>query len=100
RSERKKAQLDYEQSLRKQRLGYLRKLLDQGRITQLEFITIQQKGIFIGMCELALRESWGRPSSINRNGLGSDQWVYGTDLGNRKYAYVEDGKVTNWQATE
>lgn len=94
------AQREYEESQQKQRFDYLYRLLQQGKITQLELITIQQKGIFIGMSEFALRESWGKPSSINRSGIGGDQWVYSIGPVKMNYAYVEDGKVTNWQTTE
>ncbi|AQT58705.1 DUF4124 domain-containing protein [Cellvibrio sp. PSBB023] len=92
---------DYRATQRAERFTHLKTLLDSGKITQLEFITIQQKGIFIGMSELALQESWGKPSSINKSGVGSDQWVYNIgSTAKANYAYVENGKVTNWQTTE
>lgn len=96
----KKELEDYRAAQRAERFTHLKTLLDSGKITQLEFITIQQKGIFIGMSELALRESWGKPSSINKSGVGSDQWVYNIGSVKMNYAYVENGKVTNWQTTE
>jgi hypothetical protein len=96
----KKELVEYRQNQQTARLVRLKGLLDKGQITQLEYITIQQKGIFVGMSELALRESWGSPSSINKGGIGGDQWVYNIGAVKMNYAYVENGKVTNWQTTE
>lgn len=95
-----KKELDnYRENQKASRFTHLKTLLESGKITQLEFITIQQKGIFIGMSELALRESWGNPSSINKSGIGGDQWVYSVGATKANYAYVEQGKVTNWQTS-
>lgn len=96
-----KKELDeYRENKRAAEIAQLKNLLEQGKITQLEYITIQQKGIFIGMSQLALELSWGKPSFINKSGVGSDQWVYNIGAVKSNYAYLENGKVNNWQTAE
>lgn len=91
---------EYRENKRAAKIARLKSLLEKGEITQLEYITIQQKGIFIGMSQLALELSWGKPSTINRAGVGSDQWVYSLGAAKSNYAYVDGRKVTNWQVSE
>ncbi len=64
--------------------------------TEREIEAINNRKIYIGMSEAALRKSWGNPRDINTS-VGSwgvhRQYCYA----NFTYVYVENGYVTSWQ---
>lgn len=55
---------------------------------------VWQGEIKIGMPEILLRYSWGKPERINSSSYGNTQYVYDND-----YVYVKDGKVVSWQSS-
>lgn len=72
--------------------------LAAGEITSAEKQHIDNEEIAIGMSEAAVILSWGKPTKINRTGIGSDQWIYERGSLRRQYVYINKGKVTNWQS--
>ena len=55
--------------------------------------------VFVGMPEVAARESWGMPDEVRVSEIGGGkeaQWVYKEGKRNR-YIYVLDGKVARWE---
>jgi len=69
-----------------------------------EWSVIEQKKIRMGMSELGLVCSWGKPSlygtinkTVTRYGERK-QWVYRSCSSCKgQYVYTENGKVTSWQ---
>ena len=62
-----------------------------------EMEAINERSVFIGMRELAVRCSWGSPNRINRTTTAygrSEQWVY-----YRSYVYLKNGKVDAIQSS-
>ncbi|WP_395504659.1 hypothetical protein [Ectopseudomonas hydrolytica] len=55
-----------------------------------------EQTVFVGMRQADVIKSWGKPSRVNRNSYGKDQWVY--DRGNTaQYVYIgPEGCVTAW----
>lgn len=79
-------------------------LIRRNEIPADEWSDIEEKKIRIGMSELGLVCSWGKPGiygSINRtvNKYGErTQWVYRScSRCKAKYVYTENGKITSWQ---
>ena len=61
---------------------------------------IENDRIRLGMREMVLVCSWGRPDSVNES-VGSwgvhKQWVYrACDSCKAQYVYTENGKITSW----
>lgn len=52
---------------------------------------VRQHKVYIGMPEVLIKMSWGKPQKINRTSYGPDQWCY-----DNQYIYVENGKVSAW----
>lgn len=79
-------------------------LIRRGEIPEDEWSLIEQKEIRIGMSELGLVCSWGRPSidgNVNES-VGSwgvdKQWVYrACSSCSAQYVYTKNGKVSSWQ---
>lgn len=56
--------------------------------------------IRIGYTKQMVLEAWGKPYDINRTVSRSgtrEQWIYGKDIGNRTYLYIENGILTTLQ---
>lgn len=74
--------------------------VSRGLIAQDEIDLIKKRMLRIGMSESALLAAKGFGHDVNRtvNKYGvRKQYIYGTEISNRKYVYVENGKVTSWQ---
>jgi hypothetical protein len=61
-----------------------------------ENLLIKNHKVEVGMRVKALEFSWGRVQKINRSAYGAEQWVFNDGI-YKRYAYVKEGIVVNWQ---
>ena len=87
---------NYTNSNLKERLEYIKHNPDLSTNTKNLLI---RNMYWIGMTKEQARLILGDPKDINTTVTKyrkREQWVYG-DIGNRRYYYFEDGKLTSWQ---
>ncbi len=54
---------------------------------------LSKREVIIGMPEVMVRLSWGKPDKINKSSYGSDQWIYSQGGYSSKYLYMKDGRL-------